>query len=97
MKTLAEKWLDGEVSLGKLLQESGVGRPSGDDLAGTIWQAVHKKVNAAYDAIQQEEEKAISECNKSIADVDKCSASGRQLGFVIAQNSLRQQFGNLIK
>lgn len=40
----AVRWLNGEISTGKLLQLAGVPRGCGDDLAGMIWQAFDEKV-----------------------------------------------------
>lgn len=40
----AVRWLNGEISLGKLLQLAGVPRGCGDDLVGMIWQAFDEKV-----------------------------------------------------
>ncbi len=36
LSSATEKWIQGEISLGKLLNTIGCSRPSGDDLAGSL-------------------------------------------------------------
>ena len=57
----AERWLDGEISLGKLLQIIGCSRPSGDDLAGAISNAYSERIARAYAKIEAERERANKE------------------------------------
>lgn len=42
----ATRWLDGEISMGKLLQLEGVPYAQGSDLLGSLWQALHEKAYA---------------------------------------------------
>jgi len=42
----ATRWLDGEISMGKLLQLEGVPYAQGSSLLGGLWQALHEKAYA---------------------------------------------------
>ena len=49
----ATKWLDGEISTGKMLQICGVPKMQGLELVGGIWQAIREKsyeLDAALEA-----------------------------------------------
>ena len=39
---VATKWLDGEISMGKLLQTESVPYMQGSALIGGLWQALHE-------------------------------------------------------
>jgi hypothetical protein len=45
-KNHATRWLDGEISMGKLLQLEGVPYGPGSSLLGGLWQALHEKAYA---------------------------------------------------
>lgn len=62
----ATKWLDGEISTGKMLQECGVPQMQGLELVGMIWHAMRDKIEA-FDA---ELENKINVANnfKALAD-----------------------------
>lgn len=42
----ATRWLDGEISMGKLLQLEGVPYAQGSSLLGGLWHALHEKAYA---------------------------------------------------
>lgn len=50
-KTSAEMWLDGEISMGKLLQSEGIPFEQGSSLLGGLWQALHTKAYALDDEL----------------------------------------------
>lgn len=47
----AMKWLDGEISLGKLLKEHRVPLDTGSELVGCLWQAFEQRAHDLNEAL----------------------------------------------
>jgi len=95
----ATRWIDGEISLGKLLQIYKVGRPSGDDLAGAIWNAFHDKLRAVDAEMQQRHDIAKKQYEQEKADgklIDATAESAYMQTWTRAQNILRKHLGQSI-
>lgn len=51
-KNSAKDWLDGKISLGKMLQNFDVPRMQGEELAGSIWQAFEERIQNTIDELE---------------------------------------------
>lgn len=95
----ATRWLDGEISLGKLLQIYNVGRPSGDDLAGSIWNAFHDKLRAVDAEMQQKHDAAKKQFEIELRagkTVDATAEAAYMQAWTHAQNILRKHLGQAL-
>jgi hypothetical protein len=87
----AERWLDGEISLGKLLQIIGCSRPSGDDLAGAISNAYSERIQCAYAKIEAEAKRAKSEYDaeeKANDSINAAASSAAHRAYIHALSIL---------
>lgn len=67
MSTLiANKWLDGRITTGKLLELLGVPRPSGDDLVGSIANAFCDRI----EALQGDLAKEVAKCDTALSEAN---------------------------
>lgn len=95
----ATRWLDGEISLGKLLQIYKVGRPSGDDLAGSIWNAFHDKLRAVDAEMQEMRDKAKKQYEQETAAgklIDATAEAAYMNAWTRAQGILRKHLGQAL-
>jgi hypothetical protein len=95
----ATRWLDGEISLGKLLQIYKVGRPSGDDLAGSIWNAFHDKLRAVDAEMQQRHDTAKKQFEIELRagkTVDATAEAAYMSAWTHAQSILRKHLGQAL-
>jgi hypothetical protein len=96
MSTNADKWIDGEISLGKLLQLEGCQRPSGDDLAGAIANSFRERITIIGRNLEADKERAradYEEAKKHGKTEDMAAEAALIRAFTQAQNHISMQFG----
>lgn len=96
----ATKWLDGEISTGKLLQELKVSRPSGDDLVACIWWAMNEKLSQLKSDLEKKRdfaERSLKEAQDENKPDDVLAESSARLAYVTALSQLQLHFGRCIE
>ena|ERR1051325_7220215 len=96
---MALKWLDDEISIGKLLESYKVARGPGDDLVGQLWQAFAVKVQhlkTTLEAKRDRAERDFQQAKKENKIADATAESAYRLAYTTALSELRMQFGTML-
>lgn len=99
-RNYATEWLDGKISLAKMLQELKVPRGSGDDLVGSIWQAFDFKITELRDDLYAQLQRAERDYIEALARnriEDATAESARKFAFTEAINKLHLHLGSAIE
>lgn len=95
----ADKWMKGEISIGKMIHEYGVGRPSGDDMAGAFTHAIRCRAKLIMDELEQKRMKAIRDKAESenIEDAENYAADCALIrAYTEAMNTVRYRLGHVL-
>ena len=93
----AERWVKGEISIGKMLHEFGCGRPSGDDLAGALANYFQENIrqvmrdleaHATRHQLQFQKEETVGDKTNMAAEASMVHA------YTVAQSLLRLHLGH---
>lgn len=88
----AQNWLNGEISMGKMLDTFKVPRGPGDDLVGALWQAFEERITALKNELEDRRKRAerdMAEASKANKPLDEAAESASRLAYVTALSSLR--------
>lgn len=99
LESTIAKWIQGEISLGKLLNTAGCSRPSGDDLAGSIRNYYEERIRQAMRTLEAKETRAqldFQESEHRNHREDMAADAARVHAYIDAQTVLRVHLGHAL-
>lgn len=93
----AERWIKGEISIGKMLHSYGCGRPSGDDLAGALANYFQENIRQVMRDLEAHATRHQLQFQKEEAAGDKTNMAAEAAlvhAYTVAQSLLRLHLGH---
>lgn len=93
----AERWVKGEISIGKMLHNFGCGRPSGDDLAGALANYFQENIRQVMRDLEAHATRHQLQFQKEEAAGDKINMTAEAAlvhAYTVAQSLLRLHLGH---
>lgn len=100
MRDSAKQWMDGQISIGKLLSDFQVPRGTGDDLVGALWHAWSEQVFTCKSELENKKafaEKSYEEARQSINETDMTAESASILAYTVALSSLQLHISGMLE